>query len=132
MLINLDKAKKHNMTLEEIAGKLAYFHEQIHMIHWETRSFAEHKATGAFYEFIQDFKDDVIEKLMGYTGKRVKGMKIDVIKPNADSMTITDEVLTFAKDLMDFADANSYLDVSNMAQSLSGEAAKTKYLLTLS
>jgi hypothetical protein len=120
------------MTLEEIAGKLSYFHEQIHMIHWETRSFAEHKATGAFYEFIQDFKDDVIEKLMGYTGKRVKGMKIDAIKPNADSMTITDEVLTFAKDLMDFADANSYLDVSNMAQSLSGEAAKTKYLLTLS
>jgi len=32
------------MTTEEIAGKLAYFHEQIHMIHWETRSFAEHKA----------------------------------------------------------------------------------------
>lgn len=34
------------MTTEDIAGRLATFHEQFHMIHWETRSFAEHKATG--------------------------------------------------------------------------------------
>jgi hypothetical protein len=119
------------MQLEEIAGKLAYFHEQVHMIHWDTRSFAEHKATGALYEFIEGFKDDVIEKLMGYTGKRVKGMKIDAIKPGADCMDIADEIMKFAEDLMMFADANKYLEVSNMAQSLSGEAAKTKYLLTL-
>ena len=37
------------MTTEEIASKLAFFHEQIHMIHWETRSFAEHKALGECY-----------------------------------------------------------------------------------
>ena len=120
------------MTLEEIAGKLAYFHEQIHIIHWETRGFAEHKATGALYEYIQDFKDDVVEKLMGYTGKRIKGMKIDALKPGCDSMDIVDEVIKFAEELMNFADTNKYLEVSNMAQSLSGEAAKTKYLLTLS
>jgi hypothetical protein len=33
---------------------------------------------------------------------------------------------------MNFADSNDYLEISNLAQSLSGEAAKTKYLLTLS
>lgn len=120
------------MTVEDIAGKLAYFHEQIHMIHWETRSYAEHKATGALYEYVQDFKDDVVEKLMGYTGKRIKGMKIEAIKSNADCMGTVDELLKFAEELMNFADTSKYLEVSNMAQSLSGEAAKTKYLLTLS
>lgn len=120
------------MTIEEIAGKLAYFHEQIHMIHWETRSYAEHKATGALYEYIQDFKDNVVEKLMGYTRKRIKGMKIDTIKPGVDCMEIVDEVIKFAEELMNFADVSKFLEVSNMAQSLSGEAAKTKYLLTLS
>lgn len=120
------------MTLEEIVGKLTYFQEQTHVIHWETRSFSEHKATGSLYEFIQEFKDDVIEKLMGYTGKRVKGMKIEDIKPGVDSMVIVDSIMKFSKDLMNFADANNYLDVSNLAQTLSGEAAKTKYLLTLS
>jgi len=120
------------MTTEEIAGKLAYFHEQIHMIHWETRSFAEHKATGGFYEFLQDFKDEVVEKLMGYTGKRIKGLKIDSISANADSMKIADEVMKFSSDLESYGDANKFGDICNMAQSLSGETAKFKYLLTLS
>ena len=120
------------MTAEEIAGKLAYFHEQIHMIHWETRSFAEHKATGGFYELLQDFKDDVIEKIMGYSGKRIKALKIEPIVAGADAMKITDDILKFATDLQTYGDSNKYWDVSNMAQTLSGEAAKIKYLLTLS
>ena len=120
------------MTTEEIGGKLAYFHEQIHMIHWETRSFAEHKATGGFYEYLQDFKDDVIEKLMGYTGKRIQSLKIDPIEPKADAMKVVDDVLKFAKNLEDYADGAGFLDVCNKAQELSGEAAKMKYLLTLS
>jgi DNA-binding ferritin-like protein len=120
------------MTTEEIAGKLAFFHEQIHLIHWQTRSFAEHTALGKYYEFLQDFKDDVVEKLMGYTGKRIQGLKIDAIDPKADSMKIVEEIQKFSKDLEAFGDSSKFGDISNMAQSLSGETAKTKYLLTLS
>jgi len=120
------------MTTEEIAGKLAFFHEQIHMIHWETRSFAEHKATGGFYEFLQDFKDEVIEKIMGYTGKRIQSLKIEAISPKADSMKVVDDVLKFSNDLEAYGDKNKFGDICNMAQALSGEAAKMKYLLTLS
>ena len=120
------------MTIEDIAGKLATFHEQIHMIHWETRSFAEHKATGGFYEFLQGFKDDVVEKIMGYSGKRIKGFRVDPIKPSESAIDVVDQILSFANELEMFGDVNRYPDVCNMAQSLSGEAAKVKYLLTLS
>jgi len=120
------------MTTEEVAGNLTYFQEQIHMIHWETKSFAEHKATGGFYEFLQDFKDDVIEKLMGYTGKRIQALKIDAITANANSTKIADEVMKFSKDLEAYGDSAKFGDISNLAQSLSGETAKLKYLLTLS
>lgn len=120
------------MTTEDIAGRLATFHEQFHMIHWETRSFAEHKATGHIYEFLQDFKDEVIEKLMGYTGKRIKGMRIEPMKSGQDAMELTDQLMMFANGLEEFGDDNEYPDICNMAQSLSGEAAKLKYLLTLS
>lgn len=120
------------MTTEEVAGKLAFFHEQVHLAHWQTRSFAEHKATGALYEFIQEFKDDVVEKLMGYTGKRIKGMKIDAIKSDVDCMALVDDIIKFAEELMNFAETSKYWDIANIAQTLSGEAAKTKYLLTLS
>ena len=120
------------MTTEEIAGKLTYFQEQIHMIHWQTRSFAEHKATGGFYEFLQEFRDDIIEKMMGYTGKRIKSLKIDAIASDADAMKIADEVMMFANDLEEYGDMTGYMDICNMAQDLSGRAAKLKYLLTLS
>lgn len=120
------------MTTEEIAGKLTYFQEQIHMIHWQTRSFAEHKATGGFYEFLQEFRDDIIEKLMGYTGKRIKSLKIESIASDADAMKIADDIMMFAKDLEDYGDSTEYMDICNMAEDLSGRAAKLKYLLTLS
>lgn len=120
------------MTTEEVAGKLAFFHEQIHVIHWNTKIFAEHKATGEFYEFLQDFKDDVVELLMGYTGKRVKSFKLEQINMTADAMDVTSDVMKFASDLEDWADEMKFLDVCNKAQELSGKAAKTKYLLTLS
>lgn len=120
------------LNTENIAGKLAYFHEQLHLLHWQTRSFAEHKALGGLYEYVESFKDDVIEKLMGYTGKRIQSLTIDAIDSKADSDKVVDEVIKFSAELMKFADTNGYLDISNMAQSLSGEAAKTKYLLTLS
>ena len=120
------------MTTEEIAGKLTFFQEQVHLIHWQTRSYAEHKALGKFYEFIQDFKDEVIEKLMGYTGKRIQGLKIESIDSKADSMKVVDDIQKFSKELEAFGDASKFSDISNLAQSLSGEAAKTKYLLTLS
>jgi DNA-binding ferritin-like protein len=120
------------MTTEEIAGKLTYFQEQIHLIHWQTRSFAEHKATGRFYEFLQEFKDDIVEKLMGYTGKRIQSLKIDAIDPKADSMKVTEDVLKFSKDLESYGETMKFGDICNLAESLSGEAAKAKYLLTLS
>ena len=120
------------MTTEDIAGKLAFFHEQFHLIHWETRSFAEHTATGKFYEYLQDFKDEVIEKMMGYTGKRIQSLKIELIGNKADALTVADQVMKFSKELEAFGDAKGFGDISNLAQALSGETAKLKYLLTLS
>lgn len=120
------------LTTESVAAKLTYFHEQLHLLHWNTQSFAEHKALGKLYEYVQDFKDDVVEKLMGYTGKRVKAFKIDPISETTTSNAVVNELISFAHELMEWGEENQYCDVENLAQSLSGEAAKTKYLLTLS
>lgn len=119
------------MTLESIAGKLTHFHEQLHLIHWQTSSYAEHQAVGGLYDYVHDFKDGVIEKLMGYTGKRPSGYKIDPIGP-ATATAVVSELMGFASSLKSFAESNGYHDISNLADALSGEAAKTKYLLTLS
>jgi hypothetical protein len=119
------------MTLETIAAKLTYFHEQLHLLHWQTSSYAEHQALGGLYDYVHDFKDGLIEKIMGYTGKRPSGYKIEPVTATA-ATSVVSELMAFASSLKDYGEANSYHDVCNLADSLSGEAAKTKYLLTLS
>ena len=125
------KSSGGEMTLENVAAKLTFFHEQLHLLHWQTTSYAEHQALGGLYDYVHDFKDGVIEKLMGYTGKRPSGYKIDPIGA-ATATAVVSELMGFASSLKSFAESNGYHDIANLADSLSGEAAKTKYLLTLS
>jgi hypothetical protein len=120
-----------DMSLESIASKLTYFHEQLHLTHWQTTSYAEHKSLGKLYEYVQDFKDDVIEKLMGYTGKRPAPYKIEPLI-NCTGNECVSNILSFASSLKSYGESNGYHDIANLADALSGEAAKTKYLLTLS
>jgi hypothetical protein len=123
--------KGSSLTLETIAGKLTYFHEQLHLTHWQTTSYAEHQATGALYDYIHDFKDGLVEKIMGYTGKRPAPYKIEALT-NCTASECVNNLLSFASELKAYGEKNGYHDVCNLADSLSGEAAKTKYLLTLS
>jgi hypothetical protein len=119
------------LTLEIIAGKLTYFQEQLHLIHWQTTKYAEHQATGALYTYVQDFKDGLIEKIMGYTGKRPGIYKIEPLT-NCTAMSCVESLCNFASELKRYGDVNGYHDIGNLADTLSGEAAKVKYLLTLS
>jgi len=125
------KSSGGEMTIESIAAKLTYFHEQLHLTHWQTTSYAEHQALGGLYDYVHDFKDGLIEKIMGYTGKRPAPYKIDALINCTGSQCVSD-LLSFASSLKDYGERNSFHDVCNLADALSGEAAKTKYLLTLS
>ena len=125
------ESKGSELSLESIAAKLTYFHEQLHLTHWQTTSYAEHQATGALYDYVHDFKDGLIEKIMGYTGKRPGPYKIEALT-NCTGMQCASDLLSFASALKAYGEKNSFHDVCNLADALSGEAAKTKYLLTLS
>ena len=119
------------MSLETIAARLTYFHEQLHLLHWQTQSYAEHQALGALYDYVHDFKDGVIEKLMGYMNRRPGVYKMEPLS-QISSIIVTNDLLSFASSLKSFAETNGYHDIANLADALSGEAAKTRYLLTLS
>ena len=123
--------KSGELNLETIAGKLTYFHEQLHLLHWQTTSYAQHKALGKLYEYVQDFKDGVVEKLMGYTGKRPAAYKIEALS-TIDANSVVTALMDFSSNLKAYGETNKFHDIANLADALSGEAAKTKYLLTLS
>lgn len=126
------KSASNELSMETIAAKLTYFHEQLHLLHWQTSSYAEHMALGSLYDYVHDFKDSVIEKIMGYSGRKIKAFKVDPVSDTLSANLVVSELVSFAHDLVGWAEGLNYEDISNLAQSLSGEAAKTKYLLTLS
>jgi DNA-binding ferritin-like protein len=125
------KSSSEGLTLDSIAAKLTYFHEQLHLLHWQTTSYAEHQALGGLYDYVHDFKDGLIEKIMGYTGKRPGAYKIEPLGA-ANATSVVSDLMNFASQLKGYGEKNSFHDVCNLADALSGEAAKTKYLLTLS
>lgn len=127
----MSKGPSSELSLESIAAKLTYFHEQLHLLHWQTTSYAEHQALGGLYDYVHDFKDGLVEKIMGYTGKRPTPYKIEPLI-NCSGNQCVANLLSFASQLKEYGEKNAYHDVCNLADSLSGEAAKTKYLLTLS
>jgi len=129
-IMNPSKVATEGLTLETIASKLTYFQEQIHLLHWQTNMYSEHKTLGKLYEYIQDFKDELIEKLMGYTGKKPAAYKLEPLSASTSNVVV-DELISFAKSLKEYGEMNCYQDVCNLSDSLSGEAAKVKYLLTL-
>lgn len=137
-LLKVNKEKemeKSKLTPEEIRNKLFYFHQAAHVFHQETMGGWEHDALGKLYTELVDFKDDIPEKIMGYMdGKRIGSFKALPIPEYSDknsSIKLVKEIIAFAKDLEEYAEAKEYCDIANIAQSLSGLGAKTIYRLTL-
>lgn len=118
------------LSLEQVSSKLTYFQLQLQLLHWQTTSFAEHKATDELHGFVSSFKDDVMEKLMGYANRRVKAYTLPPIGAE-NTLTVVNSMISFAYTLEKWAEENKYCDIENLAQELSGAAAKTRYLLTL-
>jgi len=68
---------------------------------------------------------------MGYTGKRPTIIRLKDIS-GVEPMVIVKSIASFAYSLYLWAGEKKYCDIENMAQELSGQCAKTSYLLTLS
>jgi DNA-binding ferritin-like protein len=123
-----------SLNLDSVAAKLTHFVDQLHLLHWQTTSYAEHQALGGLYDKVFDFKDEIVEKIMGYTNTRPKATKHEMLRDYSIGLpkSVVNDLKMFAKELEEYAESNNMPDIENIAQSLSGEAAKTLYLLTLS
>jgi DNA-binding ferritin-like protein len=123
--------QKEECNVDTIAGKLTYLHVQLHLLHWQTTSYAKHNALGDLYEYVEDFKDIIVEKIMGYTGRKPGIFKIPALTA-ATPESVLEEMLQYASTMKTYGEMNEYHDICNLADEFSGMAAKTKYLLTLS
>lgn len=114
-------------SLYQLPNKTQYCHHN-------TTSYARHKALDTTYEALSDLKDDIIEKIIGYSGVRPQNISLQPLTGYSESMDIqvADEIMAFGKKLEEWAAVKEYCDIENLAQEYSGVGAKLKYLTTLS
>lgn len=95
-----------------------------HVQHENTRIFAAHKALGEFYDFSSDFKDRLIEYLIGsgYINKVVLG----IIDGNED---VVEEAIDAHELLSEYCDMCEDDTLENMAADFQEAIGKLKYLL---
>ena len=117
-------------TPESIIHRLSFFYEQVHHLHFNTTSFAEHGALN-FWKDLVEYKDKIGELLLGYQAPKRFGVMPQITIGNPSPVEVLKQVISFAHTLDQWADKKGYMDLCNIAQELEGDAAKVMYLLTL-
>lgn len=124
---------KRPTDISRIASRLYQLPVKVQFCHHLTTSFAAHKALDQAYDGLNDLKDSIVEKLIGYTGTRFSTITMENLSNYSENMNlqVALEIITFAKELETLAGSQGYSDIENLAQEYSGVGAQLKYLLTL-
>lgn len=120
-------------AIDPIITQLYQLPLKVQFCHHLTRSYAAHKALDSAYESLNDLKDSIVEKLIGYVGDRFTKVDLKPISGYTENMNseVATEIMNFALKLEQFASTRGYCDIENLAQEYSGVGSQLKYLLTL-
>jgi hypothetical protein len=115
----------------EVINKMLEARDCLHLVHWNTKSYAEHKALGKFYDSWLDLTDTFVETYSGRYG-RVDG-KIEIsVNSNYDSVLYLNEIRTFLQlEAPTIIAPTLDADLSNILADMLGLVNHTLYLLTL-
>lgn len=114
------------VTPDIVARKLYALDVLAHANHVNTRSYAAHKAFGNFYEFTSEFKDRIIEHMMG-KGKLVS-VKVAMIEVGDDVVAEADAMAAM---VLDYARMCNDEAMINMAAEFAEAVGDLKYMLML-
>jgi DNA-binding ferritin-like protein len=116
-----------------IISPLVQFHSQLRIFHWQTDSFAKHKAYGKAYEELDGMIDTFVETYMGIYGRNKPNITFSIsiksLQSDSVSDTVIEDFLNYLKELRNFVSKNS--DLQNLVDSISGEVNQLKYRLSL-
>jgi len=117
--------------MQSLASTLLGFVVQIHVFHWLSPTYAQHKTLGKLYENIHEMADEFVEKYMGRYGKNIGQNSASIISYNGEDLMET--INTFESFLISLTDELSPTDTDllNVRDDMLGEIHRAKYLLTL-
>jgi hypothetical protein len=113
------------MTPGQFIGTLLASRDAMHLAHWNTRSYSEHKTLDSYYNGILDLTDSFVEAYMGLHGRInivVKDVKIE------NASTHLSGLRTIIRKERDKYES----ELQNIMDEMMALIDKTLYLLTLS
>ncbi len=114
--------------MEQVLTRLFTLKNAMQIFHWQTKSFAKHKASDFFNKKFSDLLDSMVESYLGY-GR-------DLLFQNSNTIPFTNVGESMILNLME-ASCNMLLeitfdpDVNNIKDELIAVINKTRYLLSL-
>ena len=116
-----------------IIAPLIRFQQQVRIFHWQTNSYAQHKAFGKTYEELDDSIDNFVETYMGRFGKPKTNITYKLeLKSLDDKVTVENYLNDFTKYLKSMSDEiPDETDLLNIRDEILGTINKLRYLLTL-
>ena len=97
-----------------------------HLLHWQTKSYAEHVALGEFYEAIPSLVDDLVEATQGVTGEIIQ-FPADYYPPAEDGLTELKELREYFVENRNVMPASS--EIQNLLDSIGDQIDSTLYKL---
>lgn len=106
--------------------------EQFRILHWETKSYARHKAYGEIYDSLDDLIDTFMETHMGKYGRpKFDTMSVELkTMKNVKVNDLINDAIDFLNGLTQKLDEKD-TDLLNIRDEMLGDLNKLKYLLTL-
>ena len=97
-----------------------------HILHWQTKSYAEHVALGEFYEAIPGLVDDLVEATQGATGEIIQ-FPADYYPPAENGLTELKELREYFVENRDVMPPDS--EIQNLLDSIGDQIDSTLYRL---
>ncbi len=114
-----------------VIGPLIQFQQQLRIFHWQTESYAQHKAFGKIYESLDGLVDSFVETYMGKFGRAKPTLTYHIELKSLNGNVVNDVIDGFIGYLDGMSNENLSTDLLNIRDSILGEVHTLKYLLSL-
>jgi hypothetical protein len=118
----------------EVIAKLVQIQTQFRFMHWQTNSYAKHKAYGKIYQTLTDLIDNFVESCMGKHGRPeyMGGLTLEFEDLNEMSLQeFVDDTVAFLINFDQIFDEVMDSDLLNVREEILQLINKGKYLFTL-
>ena len=114
--------------------KMLTLQNQLRIFHWQTKSYAEHKALGSAYDALDDSIDSFVETYFGKNGIRKATETFNISLANygeTDTVGVLDDAVNFLVNELPPMLETTDTELLNIRDDMLATINHTKYLLTL-